>query len=49
MTVSSDNRAGRVLVLLSNSLQVWDANEGKLAATVSGLKQAKFLAQLAGE
>jgi hypothetical protein len=32
-----------VLALLSNGLQVWDANEGKLVTTVSGLKQARFL------
>jgi DNA-binding beta-propeller fold protein YncE len=49
MTVSPDPKSGRVLALLSNGLQVWDANEGKLVTTVSGLTQARFLTHSAAQ
>jgi DNA-binding beta-propeller fold protein YncE len=49
MTVSPDPNSGRVLALLSNGLEVWDTNEGKLVTTVSGLTQARFLAHSAAE
>jgi DNA-binding beta-propeller fold protein YncE len=49
MTLSPDLKSGLVLALLSNGLQVWDAKEGKLLTTVSGLTQARFLARLAAQ
>jgi DNA-binding beta-propeller fold protein YncE len=49
MMVTPDAKSGRVLALLSNALEVWDAQEGKLVATVSGLTQAKFLARPGAE